>query len=95
MPTHFFTVMVESIDVEKSFFQVFWVRANHLGEAIGKILKACDRLGIKDAVASEADDFDFNSLPDNVVHDKKLNVFTLPRAATSLPRSHSSRPSES
>src|SRR5437870_5070482 len=71
----FFTVIIESVEPERSFIQVFWTWANHPGEAIESVLRACARLGIRNAIASEADDFDFNSMPDNIVHDKKLNVF--------------------
>ena len=71
----FFTVMIESVEPEHSFIQLFWTYGNHAGEAIEGVLRACSHLGIRNPIASEADDFDFNLLPDNVVHDKKLNVF--------------------
>jgi len=71
----FFPVMIESVEPEHSFIQVFWTSANHPGEAIEKTLRACVSLRIKNAFASELDSFDFKSLPARVVHDKKLDVF--------------------
>ncbi len=63
----FFTVMIESIEPEQSFIQVFWTSGKHPGKAIEKVLRACDGLGIKNAYASELDSSDFKSLPRNVV----------------------------
>ncbi|HEY6186880.1 MAG TPA: hypothetical protein VIW80_04315 [Pyrinomonadaceae bacterium] len=71
----FFTILVESAAPEESFVQVFWSWANHLGEAIDKVLRACRSMGIENATASEADPFDFAALPDHVIHDEKLDVF--------------------
>jgi hypothetical protein len=71
----FFTILIESHAPEESFIQVFWSWANHLGEAIEKVLKACIRMGIENATASEADPYDFAALPDHVIHDEKLNIF--------------------
>jgi hypothetical protein len=71
----FFTVIIESAAAEESFIQVFWSWANHLGEAIERVLRACARMGIDNAMASEADTYDFNSLPGHVIHDEKLRVF--------------------
>jgi hypothetical protein len=71
----FFTVMIESIDVQHSFIQVFWTWAKHPGAAIERVLMACARLGIRNAIAREADDLDFKSMPKKVIHDKTLNVF--------------------
>lgn len=71
----FFTVMIESVEPEQSFIQVFWAYANHPGKAIQKVLRACACLGIKNAFASELDTFEFKSLPRKVVHDKELDVY--------------------
>jgi hypothetical protein len=71
----FFTILVESAGPEKSFIQVFWSWANHLGEAIDKVIRACGSIGIDNATAIEADPFDFEALPDHVIHDEKLDVF--------------------
>ena len=71
----FFRVRTESVEPEHSFFQAFWTSADHPGEAIDRILKACARLGIRNAIAREVDDSDFNSLQENAVRDKKPNVF--------------------
>lgn len=74
----FFTVMIESLEPEHSFIQVFWTRANHPGQAIEKVLRACVALRIKNAYASELDSFNFQSLPRNVVHDTNLDVYYSP-----------------
>ena len=71
----FFTVLVESVGPEESFIQAFWAWANHPGEAIERVLRACGRLGVEDAVAGEVDAYDFEALPGHVVHDEKLGVF--------------------
>ena len=71
----FFTVMIESVEPEQSFIQVFWTYANHPGKAIQKVLRACAGLGIKNAFASELDSFEFKSLPRKVVHDRDLDVY--------------------
>jgi hypothetical protein len=73
-----FEVMVECVQAEQSFFQVFWTHAKHLGEAIDTVLRACSDLQIGNAIANEADYVDPDGLPDQVVHDKKLNVFYNP-----------------
>jgi len=70
----FFTVMIESVEPEHSFIQLFWTSANHPGQAIQKVLRACVGLGIKNAFASELDSFEFKSLPRNVVYDRNLDV---------------------
>jgi hypothetical protein len=71
----FFTVLVESSGPGESFIQVFWAWAGHLGEAIGRVLRACGRLGVENAIPSEADPYDFATLPGHVIHDEKLDVF--------------------
>ena len=74
----FFTVMIESVEPEHSFIQVFWTSGKHPGEAIEKVLRACAGLGIRNAFASELDTFEtfeFKSLPRKVVHDKDLDVY--------------------
>lgn len=71
----FFTVLVESPGVGGSFIQVFWAWGAHPGEAIGRVLKACRHLGVRNAVASELDAYDFASLPSHVVGDERLGVF--------------------
>ena len=71
----FFEVMIESVEPEQSFIQVFWTSATHPGEAIEKVLRACARVGIKNAIACELDNFDFESLPASTIYDKKLDVF--------------------
>ena len=67
--------MIESVEPEHSFFQVFWSPAVHPGEAIESVLNACLRFGIKNAIARELDHLEFSSLPSDIVHDKKLQVF--------------------
>ena len=71
----FFRVMIESVEPVHSFIQIFWTSATHPGEAIEKVLRACASVGIKNAIASELDDFDFKSLPASTIYDKKLDVF--------------------
>src|SRR5436853_979277 len=71
----FFTVMIESVEPEHSFIQVFWAWGKHLGEAIEKVLRACARMGIENVIPSEADDYDFDSLPEHIIYDEKLGVY--------------------
>ena len=71
----FFEVMIESVEPEHSFIQVFWTSATHPGEAIEKVLRACVRVGINNAIACELDHYDFKSLPASAIYDKKLDVF--------------------
>jgi hypothetical protein len=70
-----FRVMIESIEPERSFFQVFWSSATHIGAAIDTIVSACVRMGIRNPSAREADCVEFDSLPENAVHDKRLNIW--------------------
>lgn len=71
----FFTILIESRGSEESFIQAFWSWADHLGGAIDRVLRACARMGIHNAMAGEADTYDFAALPRRVTHDKKLGVF--------------------
>ncbi len=71
----FFTILIESVGPEQSFIQVFWVWSKHPGEGIEKVLRACARMGIQNALASEADVYDFDSLRDHIVFDEKLDVY--------------------
>lgn len=73
-----FEVMVECVEPEQSFFQVFWTHANHMGEAIETVLSACSHLQIRNAIAYEADCVDPDDLSDEAIHDKNLNVFYNP-----------------
>jgi hypothetical protein len=70
----FFTVTIESAESEQSFIQVFWTWASHLGEAIDKILRACANMGIESALPSEADTYDFATLPKHAIFNEKLDV---------------------
>lgn len=74
----FFRVMIEGVAPEGSFFQNFWGPGTHLGEAIECVLSACERMGIKDPIPREADYFEFDSLPDEAVQDKRSNIWYLP-----------------
>ena len=76
-----FKVMIESIEPERSFFQVFWSSAIHIGKAIDTILSACDRMGINNPSAREADCVEFDSLPENAVRNDRLNVWYAPGRA--------------
>jgi hypothetical protein len=73
-----FKVMIESIEPEHSFFQVFWSPGTHIGAAIDTILSACVRMGINNPNAREADCVEFDSLPENAVRHKRLNVWHAP-----------------
>lgn len=75
MNEEFYRVMIESIEPETSFFQVFWTQATHPGHAIESVLKACVRLGIKNPIARELDYLDLDSVPDECFHDEESNVF--------------------
>lgn len=74
----FFEVMVECVEGEHSFFQVFWAYGDHVGEAIDTILAACSNLQMRNAIANEADVVDPDGLPDEAFHDEALNVFYSP-----------------
>ncbi len=67
--------MIESVGPKDSFITNFWTVANYPGEAIERVLKACARMGIENAFASELDVCDLKSLPANVVHHQRLNVY--------------------
>jgi hypothetical protein len=71
----FFTILVESPGPDYSFIRVFWAWADHLGVAIERVLRSCDRAGLKGAVAREADPYDFTTLPGHVTRDDKPGVF--------------------
>jgi hypothetical protein len=70
-----FRVMIESVGPESSFFQIFWSPATYPGEAIESVLSACAQLGVTRAIARELDYLEFDASAENVVYDKKLNVF--------------------
>ena len=74
----FYTVMIESEEPEESFVQLFWTHANHPGEAIDKILRACAGLGIENAFASEFDISEFKALLRKTFHDKKFDAYYAP-----------------
>jgi len=71
----FFRVMIEGVETENSFFQIFWSPATHMGEAIESVLNAAVRMGIENPIAREADRFDFDSLPEDAVQDKRLKIW--------------------
>lgn len=73
-----FKVMIESVEPENSFFQVFWSLATHIGAAIDTILSACVRMGINNPSAREVDCVEFDSLPENAVRNKRLKVWHAP-----------------
>lgn len=70
-----YRIMIESIEPETSFFQTFWSRATHPGEAIDAVLSACDRLSIRNPIARELDYVDFDSPFDGVVHQLESDVW--------------------
>lgn len=72
---NFFSILIESVEPERSFFQMFWSPAAHPGAAIESVLKACISLGINNPIARELEYVEFNSRRDNIVRDKTLNVF--------------------
>ena len=71
----FFKIMVQSIEPEHSFIQMFWSSGAYLGEAIEAVLRACARLEIKNPIAMELDCVDPDSVPDGALHDEESNVF--------------------
>jgi hypothetical protein len=70
----FFIVFITSTGPEESFIQVFWAWAEHPGEAVDKVLAACDRMGVQNAHAMELNYYDDTLLPDEVVHDEMFDV---------------------
>ena len=78
MSDDLFSVLIESIASESSFFQTFWCPASHPGAAIDTVLKACIRLGVRNPQARILDSIDFKSLPKNAIRNRKINVFYSP-----------------
>lgn len=74
-----FAVMIESVEPEESFVQVFWTHGNHTGDAIEKVLSACSKLQIPNTIASEVHYYESVELPADLVHDKKLKIFYHPQ----------------
>lgn len=72
MDQEFFRIMIESIEPESSFFQLFWSPAPYPGQAIDSVLRASMRLGIRKPIARE---LDLSSVPAESLHEKKSNVF--------------------
>ncbi len=72
-----FRVLIESVEPENSFFQTFWARTDHPGQAIDRILSGCKRLGISNAIACELDVADYYP-PETAIYDDKLNVSYAP-----------------
>ena len=70
-----FRIMVESIEPEESFVQMFWSPAPYPGQAIDSVLRASVRLGMRKPIARELDVVDPSSVPAESYHDKKSNVF--------------------
>ena len=71
----FFTVVIESVESEQSFIQVYWAWGSHPGEAIEKTLRASSKMGVENPIASETDSYEFTTLPDHVIYDETLDVF--------------------
>lgn len=70
--------MIEGVERENSFFRTFWRPATHMGEAIESVVNAAVRMGIENPIAREADCFDFDSLPEAAVQDKRLKIWYMP-----------------
>ena len=70
-----FKVLIQSTEPEHSSFQVFWSAGSHPGEAIDSVLRACTRIGIRNPIAMELDYCDSGSVPDEIFHEAKSNVF--------------------
>ena len=70
-----FRVLIESVEPDESFIQLFWSPASYPGQAIESVLKACIRRGIRNPIARELDYVHFNPSRDKAVLDKKSNVF--------------------
>ena len=71
----FYRALIESVEPEESFVQVFWCSAKHAGQAIDAVLRACARLEINNPIVSELDLLDLSTVPDDSFHDKKSNVW--------------------
>lgn len=65
--------MIESIEPEQSFVQIFWSPATHFGVAIDTVLRACASMGINNPIAREADYVD--SRPKNALREKQLKIW--------------------
>jgi hypothetical protein len=64
----FYVVLVEGREDADAFVQAFFTWAPDVGEAIAKVTAAAkEREGIANPVATELDDYDFATLPDDVV----------------------------
>ena len=64
----FYTVIIEGHADADAFVQVFFTWAADIGEAIAKVTAvAKEQEGIEHPIASELDEYDFDTLPDDVV----------------------------
>jgi hypothetical protein len=59
----FYTALIEWSDSSRGYVQVFWAWADHIGEAIAKMLACAQRRGIVQPVAGQLDPYHFDTLP--------------------------------
>jgi hypothetical protein len=61
-----YTCLIEEQTEDEAFVQVYWSYAEHIGEAIEKVLAAARRNGMKDPQAREFDPYDISNLQGDV-----------------------------
>jgi hypothetical protein len=71
----FYTSLIESAGVEKSYVQVYWAWGAHLGEAIHKMKARAVAQGVDSPLLVEADPYIFSSLPDTAVSENKGEMY--------------------
>lgn len=65
----FYAVMLEWIEQPQGYVRVFWASAAHLSEAIDKAQSCALRHGIINAFPSQADPYNFDTLPQTATTD--------------------------
>ena len=68
----YFTVIIEAEQGEEAFIQAFWAHALHLGEAIDRVSDYAYKLDIQEFKVSEADTYDFGSVPEDAIEDNGI-----------------------
>ncbi|HOJ78982.1 MAG TPA: hypothetical protein PL158_12945 [Bacillota bacterium] len=67
MKENFYTVLIEAVKNEEAFVKVFWVFAQHIGEAIGIVEAYLNTLDLVKFRIEEVDPADRNDLPTDVI----------------------------
>ena len=71
----FYTCLIECTEGKKSYVQVYWAWASHLGEALHKMKERAIALGVGSPILVEADPFDFSSLPSTAVSEDNGDTY--------------------